>query len=292
MKHLFTTIVLVLLAYTGFSQKIYFSDTSNRWRVFVSTCGLVPYSEAFVNYRYEGDTVLAGVTYRKLFPGGPKYFIREDTVQKKVFIKAYGLQYVDTNEMVLYDYNLNLGDTMRVNWYNLHATYRVQSLDSTLIGNHYYKVWTMKNDSFGPVSNPYNYATYEYKVIEGIGCLADPRYPIYPYFFEGCEWLTCFHMFDNTTSCAFTKVEETALHNTATIYPNPANSTSVVQLKQPLASGQLSIYNILGRLVHHASVNNETKIPVGKYLPVPGQYFFKIIDYDQRQTYTGKFIFE
>lgn len=81
----------------------------------------------YVNYyEMKGDTVINGMTYSKIYfhpdPLDPLFnpvvqnpycFLREDT-SKKVFVKYPFGTGADTSEMVIYDFNLAIGDTFKV----------------------------------------------------------------------------------------------------------------------------------------------------------------------------------
>src|ERR1700758_4834055 len=65
-----------------------------------------------INYFYYNqstDTIIKGLTYSKiLVTGGTTFFSREDTIAKKVYMLTAN----DTAEFILYDFGMNIGDTV------------------------------------------------------------------------------------------------------------------------------------------------------------------------------------
>jgi len=106
-----------------------------------------PNDYELVNYSYtfSGDTLINNLTYHKLttpfakpYVGGSGYrgAIRQDIVAKKVFF----IPLREISEKVLYDFTLQVGDTVKVKpYYSPRDT--VQSIDSVLVGNTFRKRW-------------------------------------------------------------------------------------------------------------------------------------------------------
>lgn len=160
MKKATLILLFTLAAFSSFGQKIRFSDSTNVWRYYRWSdviVGFVPYPE---NDSYFGDTIYHGTKYQKLtnsfFSGD--IFIREDTILKKVF--AVDIFY-DSIEQLLYNYNLNVGDTFKCHY----AIHIVTSMDSVIINAIWHKTWHLEAVPGGTT------APYEYYVVEGIGCL-------------------------------------------------------------------------------------------------------------------------
>src|SRR4051812_20310473 len=97
--------ICLLLSLNGYSQKIMFTDTSNKWniRYINPDRATIPYSAY-----YGADTIIGTTNYRTLIDGLVPAYVREDTIAHRVFV----FNTFDSTEHVLYDYNLLPGDTI------------------------------------------------------------------------------------------------------------------------------------------------------------------------------------
>src|SRR5690606_5152815 len=128
------------------AQKIRFTDTSNEWNLGIGYLGSPPGTFQY-SYRYIRDTVINGFTYSDFGFG----YVREDSSIKKVYVKnlnrvhgLFILQLLDTNEIVLYDYNLQVGDsqlyTFELDSFK-HFKNIVTGIDSTRVNNTWHRLW-------------------------------------------------------------------------------------------------------------------------------------------------------
>ena len=259
------------------AQKIRFTDTINSWKIEHSAG-----QPAFSNYelRYYDTTVTQkGITYTRIKNLG---LCREDTLQNKVYIIPIG----DTAEKILYDYNLQVGDTLAYYFFSLphNAAGVVTKKDSILIAGNYYKKWKLNNLA------PYIYTT---TIIEGIGVL------VWGTFEQGKETV-CFRRngviipvdyYVTSSTCALDISNITTNNRTITISPNPANQYSKITFPHTIQSGQLTITDVLGKTICNKTIGNKPEIAIGE-LPASGFYFYLLTDLTQNQSYTGKFIYE
>ena len=138
----------------------------------------------YILYKQEGDTILNNKKYHKIYSiwlkdSWPMYgskdtslfeinlcgyqdyynlegFIRQDIADKKVYYQ--GLE--ETSETLLYDFNINEGDTLPYNYIFKTNRITITSIDMMNISGHIHKTYSI--DIF--TSNP-----EVYKIIEGIG---------------------------------------------------------------------------------------------------------------------------
>ena len=278
MKTLFFIFVL-FFTLQSFGQKIRFSDTTNEWRTIEFSCGGDPGTYLEIDSLI-GEVIIHDTTYKKLCINSVAFaYVREDTLLKKVFAIEPSFPLYDTTEQLLYDYALQAGDTFKGKYINEY----VDSVDSVIINGVWHKVWYLEP------TIPWGTSSFVgYVVVEGIGCLSSPAYPLYPYFFEGCTTLTCFNnegttprvspaaagYFDNATSCSLTfglgtsntknKIE------TINIFPNPATNEITLQTN---INGlhTITLFNLVGQsLLFVQTDKNETtlnteNIPPGLY---------------------------
>jgi hypothetical protein len=234
-----------------------------------------------------GDTVISGKTYHKLvsnsiyyeqgpFPGDVDYqyitssnssysgAIRQDTMLRQVYLLSPSA----TNEIVLYDFSLHVGDTLGnfsiVVGSTTSAT--ITTIDSVLIGTSYRKRWVVNQS--GAVLNGY--------IIEGIGStsglfdyLTNEEYPNAP-----IDYLTCFSQnnkkyypyYSTTGSCQqinISGIQQLANNNELNIYPNPNNGSFVIEPQNTLYNVHCTVYDVNGKLVLSQTINGKTSIDAG-----------------------------
>ena len=182
MKRIFliSLFMIVVSGTFSFGQKIKFSDSTNVWEMLRCsfdvnvTCQRV--ENARDTGRYWTDTVFNGKSYFRIHSSDLLNFYREDTINKKVFIRYYNTIFgtLDTVDEILYDYKWQLGDTVRYHQMGYMSTVAwVSNIDSTQISGMWYKVWHFYvTDS---VSHP---ILANYSVIEGIGCTNGLTFPV------------------------------------------------------------------------------------------------------------------
>lgn len=300
MKKLLHVILLLICTYTVNAQKIHFTDTSNKWTVWYryQATGLQTNI-----YSYTGDTTINGLQYRVSQFG----LVREDTASHKVYIKNCrnntGIQFSDTNELVLYDYNLVVGDTVRYIYGKPNDSFvsYVKTVDSVKINNTWHRTWLMEPLVF----------SQHYTVIEGVGSTAGPWIPVHPAIFEDGWTLKCFYnngihptvvpavavfgapaAFDNDQSCALAIQDIDKWNKNVKLVPNPANSRSRILLPNEIMQGRLTIVNTIGQTVYAHFIKNETEIYIGDKLNAAGIYFYTVTDELTGHRYAGKFVYE
>jgi hypothetical protein len=187
-------------------------------------------------------------------------WIREDTFAKKVYLRDFQ----NDSEIVLLDYNLNVGDSFVIQYSTAPPyKYTVHSIDSTLINMTWHRVWHFTRGSFG----------FWCDIIEGIGCIQDPRYMLQGVHIggEACWYMYCFsnkginppvspkiEFFDNSTSCAeFPTIKASQIaKKEMSIYPNPAHDE--ISIDCPDGVNSMTIRNAIGTIVYQSN-NNSNK---------------------------------
>ncbi len=297
--------LLFLISLSSFGQKIKFSDSTNQWKVFYHYCGDNRLGSSWTLHSYIGDTEYHGMKYKILsdaYGSGFNSFIREDTIIKKVFTISL-IHDNDTIEKVLYDYTLNVGDTFKT----AVSVHYVSSIDSVIINSKWHKIFDFFPVSCSGCST--GWGPREYIVIEGIGSLNSPVFPIDAIGFEGCITLTCFNnqgstpslshlagsYFNNTSSCGLTFGEDVKNINFQTeiafVTPNPIIESSKIQLPHSIPSITLTITNTLGQIVAQIPFQNKQELPIGDLVKSPGIYFYRVKDNGSGEIFSGKFVY-
>ncbi|MFI5196276.1 MAG: T9SS type A sorting domain-containing protein [Chitinophagales bacterium] len=304
MKRSFLITLFTVLSISSFGQKIRFTDSTNTWNVFQD--GYNGNSSHYLYYT--NDTTVNSLSYRKLneyagtsipgsaFIGCMPCLIREDTIIKKVFIKK--THNYDSTELVLIDYNLIVGDTLKG---NNTSMFKVTSIDSTSINSHWYKVWHFNLDNNYPSSGN------KYTIIEGIGCLSAPWFPVdTAATFENQFILTCFSnngmtpvvspvvntFFNNTTSCTIAVDQLSQKIQNTTLFPNPINETSKIIIPYTISSGTFTIINDIGQTVINTAFQNKEEVLIGDKIKVPGIYYYRVTDTKSGKVFSGKFVYQ
>jgi hypothetical protein len=297
MRKLLYILLILLTVHSSYAQKIRFTDTTNEW----TYCNIgtsptnPPYNYVTIS-SFKGDTVVNTIQYKKTNFG----LVREDTVNKKVYIKnlVYNYSSVDTNERILYDYNLQVGDTIANSYTYKSFKHYVKEIDSTQINSVWYKVWNIV-----AVSGTSSFSWYS--IIEGIGSTKGPWFSVYPYEFENVRYLTCFNnnhstpivnpkvssFFDNATSCKLSVPSTNKQSQSITIIPNPANENSKIVFPYAIQQGRLVVTNAMGQVVLQKDFQNKEQITLGG-LPAEGLYFYTVIDKLRNNSYKGKFVYQ
>jgi hypothetical protein len=272
------SLLLIICSLSSSAQKIHFTDTSNEWDIVYVFVGDPTPEYSYSVDAYQKDTIIGSISYSYFSGIG---WVREDTVRNLVYL----LNTSTDSEIVFMDYNLVVGDTVRHGAF----THVVDSLDSTLINGLWYKVW-----HFLPLSAD----TWDYHIVEGIGCVENPYFILNPVEPEAYWDVYCFSnrgtppplspsvmVLNNTTSCSLPNTlfssEITELSIFLKVFPNPATTLLTVSLtNQPI--NQITIMNILGQTAYTNNYNSpQVQIDISS-LPT-GLYFIKVNGSEMRK---------
>jgi hypothetical protein len=195
--------------------------------------------------------------------------IRQDTALRKLF--RYDSS--TNTDTILYDFNLNLGDTLdesKIFWGNLSGIHIVTSIDSILINGQYRKRFN-HNASQGCSDS---------SIIEGIGSTSGVlSYP--SACFENYSELTSFEqngvgMYPNSSANCnvipgiIDLIKEIYLE----ISPNPAHD--VLNVECNLSNAELKIYDMTGRMVLEEKLHSQ--LSTFNFQLSSGVYFVRVSD--------------
>lgn len=197
------------------------------------------------------------------------YFLREDTIVRKVYL----LNPTRTAENVLYDFNLNIGDTLPTIT-PIIGTYYLTNIDSVLINTDYRRRYTFElTTSSGNI--------FSTIWIEGIGNIACTMVNFTPYPSSKsiiCAYENSVVVLDQTQSnflyppvtydCSFLLTSYQTISNRENdnfeIFPNPFENQINIEIilnKQQKLS--IALYDITGKLV--STIVDETKVSADKH---------------------------
>ncbi len=230
------------------------------------------------SYTFDSDTLINSSTYHKIFipavvidamnghcdstgswiePGRYAGAIRQDASVRKVFV----VPPAETNEQLLYDFNLTVGDSvLGYIQCNTGPPDTVIAIDSILIGNNYRKRWFINN-------------YYNIYYIEGIGSTNGLLSPSPGYIVDAIGGQICFIEDDivlysegNNACSLITDVVEANHLIDVTLFPNPATTSITITGYSP---AYLKLCNTLGQRVAEATNTNTLwlgNLPQGLYL--------------------------
>lgn len=296
--NLVNKILLIIIFGTGnLSLKAQFSlnfpDSTATWRMYTTEFYITESYSYQSRYYVHGDSIINGNTYSMLYSGlwhdsdssgtlvgfyridsSKVYFIDRSSI----FFAACG-GYIDSenDEQILYDYDINVGDTMvypnsefSISNYSLI----LDSISSKAILGQSHRMFYFSPASPGTyVANP----TAPLYWIEGIGSCYG-FFPAEPCFERWPQFL-CMHSegndFDNdftwiNKSCTSLGLNEEQQENYLSIFPNPNNGTFNLQS----TNASILNYSILtsdGRLIYSGDIENNSfkfqlTLPNGSYL--------------------------
>lgn len=316
MKYCLAFIFFFLFTINLSAQKISFTDTTNEWYHLSGKKNGSNGHNTFhstTKYYYEGDTILAGNKYQKMWlynfssvPPRNNIFIRSDSVNKIV----YSYNYHENTEDTLYNYNLSVSDTVRsrsevfcyVSGDTSYIKHVVTYIDSILLNNVYHKRFY-----FALVDNSQNYycGAYNYTVVEGIGANTGILTPLYPRNLDYSSntvknGIICFKNNGNVPisdsikfNCKDTvlSIPEAKNLNTLKIHPQPAHSYVNIELPDDIESGKLIIYNYTGSVMHQTDIRAQ-QLHLDISMLSQGVYLYRIVTDDATKQLYGKILIQ
>lgn len=191
--------------------------------------------------------------------------------------ELFGAEFPDTVDVLLYDFNKNIGDTIEINGFGFYPQIEIiNNIDTIILED------GLPRRRFEMLHGAGGGFEYRY-IIEGIG---DEHYglfgPLQVQYFESGFWMNCYWEKNKyllgSDSCDkaefFMSVEEQLPLSKIITYPNPFNSelNITVSINQPL---EIFIISMEGKILLQQSVQgNEIKINTS-FLN-PGIYILKI----------------
>ncbi len=256
---------------------------------------------SYYNY-LNGDTLINNITYHKIyecndstipfaslpppyinfipFTGGGGYFgaIREDSSKHVFYIPGYPNP--PGPEYLLYDFNLNVGDTLSdtlfITMDNPNDTITVVSIDSIFDGLIYRKRFNLSQTPFFELVS----------LIEGIGNTRGLTYNVTT-FGMGESWASLLCFSDSIPKytnlyyhlCSLTGIEENNgnKNNSFTLSPNPTAEILNLKSEQPiLFPVELFVMDLQGRLMNQKVIYNNDDLSLNVKAFANGAYLLAI----------------
>lgn len=283
-------LILIFTLLTGFAKgqtSVYhsFPDSNAAWNFhFESYCFSKGKGDENYSIILSGDTIINSKTYHKLTTPYVKSFstgtcggkttgykgaIREEKAIKKVFYVST----TDTIEKLLYDFNMNVGDTVKgyIQSFSLPTADIVISIDSVLVGSTYRKRWKINSD-------------YNIQIIEGIGstyglfehspgsvtdlpdysliCFQQNGQSLYPNATANCQHITPVYTIDKFS-------------NHINVFPNPSTGYFIIDFNNSEIK-EIKLSDLNGNVVLQKKTNKQTQTKIENIKN--GTYILTIID--------------
>lgn len=307
MKNFYRISLLLLLVVSSnsFSQVNIYLDNNPVWQVKSMCSAPAPcIQEEDYNYYVQGDTILSGITYRKIFrkgmgiyswfapfppaPGCTGTYSYINTTSDH-FIRSSGLQmYIrttsDTAEYLLYDFDLQVGDSLPVAYTNYETGILVTAIDSFATPYGFRKRFSLSGN------------TWSQELLEGIGHSKGLLEPMNVPLECGFE-LTCFSLNDTayypvtgpTCELALTIPEIPDATSQIYYYPNPSNGIITFNPMADFKNATFIVYDVQQRIILEQSGISGNKFEFKNEKLDDGIYLFKIVD--ANQNLSGKLVF-
>lgn len=285
-------------------------DTTSVWRVnYVTDNGSGGTFFIHNNYKYfiKGDTLINSILYKKLYKSGLRYkhdffnnvfsnYSYYNNVYSGAIRESEGKWFYYTNEYypnvdtLLYDFNLEIGDTLPESYTTPGDYYVVSDIDSIFVNGCYKKQFYFDDSSWDFIGPPV--------IIEGIGSYVGLLEPMCQ--FEFIWYLVCY--VENGVSywgasigdCDLTvNIDDLNINKTGlSIFPNPVKRINkLITVCNNNETGELRIYNCLGNLVKKIRLEKSESIFVNISDLKSGIYIITA-NMDNGFTYASKQIVE
>ncbi|MBL0913603.1 MAG: T9SS type A sorting domain-containing protein, partial [Bacteroidia bacterium] len=273
------------------AQADHFLNTTSRWYVTRQFPNGQPQDPGFIAIRtdvffYSGDSTIAGTTWNKL------YTSTNENLSSPVF-KGYihsSAPYVFFRDIagntdILYNFSLQVGDSILYNFGQFNAWIKVQTTDSVQVNGNWHK-----RIRFAEPEGPNAFTELGEEWIEGIGSKYSPLFPLTPRLFStevtdtedlSCTFYSASAYWHNSgfTECfsqRYFSLHEAMPEPLLRIYPNPVTDVLYAVMEQNgTQPADVRIYDHTGRTVYQASPQGTSfQLQLGTL--APGMYHIGI----------------
>lgn len=288
-------LLILLLLLSSFSQAQNYLQPGSQWRI--NATGLSMSAPCYFTEQYvceiTGDSLIGGQTYQKISchglktegptspgPGSncepPTTFNRLYALVRQDSLKLY--IYDISEEKLLYDFDLQVGDTLPLSYNNYDNQVTVDSITTIQIGNEVRNVFHFTQQNQSSEIN---------KIIEGVGHNWGFIGTMQPFeFFETS--LECYAINDTAyypslgapceLNVGLSEQSEVVLLKS---YPNPTDATIIIETGSLKASHAWDIFDVYGTkcsVVKNGIEAGAITLDLSSFKP--GVYFVRIVDED------------
>lgn len=274
-----------------------FPDDSATWCT--SICGNQGNSFNEATYQLNGKILINGIWYSRMYHyekscygagscvcGGlngsdtTTYYIRQDVVQKKVWIYIP----LTNSDTIFLDFNLNIGDTIdgtKAYWAGQFSYIGiVTAIDSVQIGTQYRTRYEYDDQGFhnyliegiGPDHGFFYPSNHGYDFWPALKIFSQFNQLFYPYYSTDTIGMGNFcYQFPTGTD----EIIETPFLFS---FPNPSTENFTLNFGHYLKEGSIEIYSTIGENIWNGSIQNESKKEITLKNVCGRIYFIKVFD--------------
>ncbi len=296
-KLLLLTLGLVLFK-TGRAQTNHYFQNNPVWQINSQCASPFPCIEdQTYNYYINGDTTINSMVYKKIFVSGsgfvwtaqpppnpcssapfsyvnvyPDFFLR--SAGKQMYLRTLG----DTTDVLLYDFDLQIGDSLPITYNNFSQSTYITGIDSIQTPNGYLKKFMLSGSSW---------SSY---LLEGIGHSKGLVEPMNVPLECGYE-LLCYSLNDSAyypaagpTCFLFVGQEPEKYSPKNSISPNPSAGLFHINMQEDLNGAELQIISLQGQICFQRQGLSGRKISIAAESLPNGVYFIKILQDSKLNT--------
>lgn len=278
MKARLVLLISMLLIQIGAKAQVYhpMPDSNAVWKEWYAALIQTPYS-FYTDHFLDGDTTINSFTYNKVYanvysPTTGVYVynrydgaMRDDSVARTVYFVPKD----SANEVLLYDFNLTVGQVFPLTWYSRVNYYpdTVAIIDSVWVGTSWHR--------------RYKSTSGIHEIIEGLGSVGGL---LEAHLTSGAEFtdLRCFYQNDapawpdTAVGCA-TPVGYNSFNTTPaiTVYPQPSEGRFIVENINSEYQ-ILTVHSADGRLIQSARINSAGRMEIDLSAQPEGLYFLQL----------------
>ncbi|MCK9400101.1 MAG: T9SS type A sorting domain-containing protein [Bacteroidales bacterium] len=300
MKKIFLFFFITALSASLFAQAVdHFVNVDSEWytaRIYPNPSPEDPYfvQTKSTHYGFIGDTLINNEIWVKMYSSWDTLFYLELHFQGFIHSSDGIVVFRDVynNLDTLYNFNLNVGDSVFYDFGFNSTNVAIIDIDSILINGVYFKRFYF--------DEPFENTTFEFLNeiwIEGIGSVHGPLFPHQPELFSSeipdkrdltCSFTNGFQYFNNPSydDCFINIILgiEKLPNNEFDVYPNPfKNVITIENANFEYGVTNVTIYNILGNKIYSEKIMNNKQSIVLEHLPI-GVYYVRINQGNKYQT--------
>jgi hypothetical protein len=290
MKKIIPLLLLTVSTMALGQNPVSFNDSNAIWTVAKTYPHTNPQNPGFIEtstklFGYNGDTLIGTDPWLKMYQSPDTNFISNLSYLGNIRETNGVVVYMDTTNSVhtLYDFNLQLGDSVLYSFGFGNYYLKIESIDSIMINSEYHKRFHFQEPSFPPF--------YLNEVwIQGIGSIHGPLFPANPKVYEteipDSTYLTCFKTNNSIlwNNPNYTKCYINIMLNTEDltisgikIFPNPSSDRLFIEFPDgQKSSHDILIYDLQGRLIQCLLKNQFNPVEIDLSALDKGVYIMQI----------------
>ena len=245
------------------------------------------------SFKLEGDTVWNGETYKNLFtcdsdPTVSSWTIGSDYLYREEAGKVLRVNFWSEEEELVYDFNLNVGDSVYVDSVYANAYAHVILVDSLIVDGTYHKqihfdypadIWV---EGLGSLYSPFNPVQYSFIYPTGFQLLCVTN-------LNGNIYLNpSYHQCYVDTTYITSMPEKLNSQSRIEVINNPMHTFSIVKIENPTEIFEkYALFNSYGQLMMHRNIQDNT-FSIQRENLSSGIYFLKV--YSKKSALNKKII--